>query len=117
MIKFRSMRHGEDDQAHRELMKKMINGEDVNQGTDEEPIFGKIKDDPRRTKIGSWMRRYSIDELPQMLNVLMGQMSIESQTAFRPTGLRTVRGLLSQISIPLLLLSSWSILTEPIACD
>ncbi|MBI3651525.1 MAG: sugar transferase [Acidobacteria bacterium] len=76
MIKFRSMHDGVDDQAHRDLMKKMINGEDVNQGTDHEPLYGKLKDDPRLTKIGSWMRRYSIDELPQMLNVLMGQMSI-----------------------------------------
>jgi exopolysaccharide biosynthesis polyprenyl glycosylphosphotransferase len=76
MIKFRSMRDGEDDQAHRDLMKKLINGEDVNQGTEEAPIFGKIKDDPRLTRIGSWMRRYSIDELPQILNVFMGQMSV-----------------------------------------
>ncbi len=76
MFKFRSMRDGVDDQAHRELMKKLINGEEVNQGTETEPIYGKIKDDPRLTKIGSWMRRYSIDELPQMLNVLLGQMSI-----------------------------------------
>ena len=76
MYKFRSMKDGVDDQAHRELMKKMINGEDANQGTGEEPIYGKIKDDPRLTKIGSWMRRYSVDELPQIINVLMGQMSV-----------------------------------------
>jgi exopolysaccharide biosynthesis polyprenyl glycosylphosphotransferase len=76
MIKFRSMRHGEDDQAHRELMARMISGEDANQGTRDEPLYGKVKDDPRLTKIGSWMRRYSIDELPQILNVVIGQMSI-----------------------------------------
>ncbi|HWC78299.1 MAG TPA: sugar transferase, partial [Blastocatellia bacterium] len=75
MIKFRSMRDG-NDQAHRDLMKRMINGEDTNQGTSDRPIYGKLKDDPRMTRIGNWMRRYSIDELPQMLNVLMGQMSI-----------------------------------------
>jgi lipopolysaccharide/colanic/teichoic acid biosynthesis glycosyltransferase len=76
MIKFRSMKDGADDEAHRELMKRMINGEDTNQGTGDRPIYGKIKDDPRLTKIGSSMRRYSIDELPQVLNVLMGQMSM-----------------------------------------
>ena len=76
MIKFRSMKDGTDDQAHREMMKRMINGDDANQGTSDEPIYGKLKDDPRLTGIGSWMRRYSIDELPQVLNVLMGQMSI-----------------------------------------
>ncbi len=76
MFKFRSMRDGVDDQAHRELMKKMISGEEANQGTTIEPIYGKVKDDPRLTKIGSWMRRYSIDELPQFLNVVTGQMSV-----------------------------------------
>jgi len=76
MIKFRSMADGVDDQAHRELMRRTINGEDANQGTPDEPIYGKVKDDPRLTRIGSWMRRYSFDELPQTFNVLMGQMSI-----------------------------------------
>jgi exopolysaccharide biosynthesis polyprenyl glycosylphosphotransferase len=76
MIKFRSMQNGVDDQVHRELMEKMINGEIPNHGTASEPIYGKVKDDPRLTKIGNWMRRYSIDELPQMFNVLLGQMSV-----------------------------------------
>ena len=39
------------------------------------PLF-KIKDDPRVTKVGRIMRRYSIDELPQILNVLRGEMSL-----------------------------------------
>jgi exopolysaccharide biosynthesis polyprenyl glycosylphosphotransferase len=39
------------------------------------PLF-KIKDDPRVTRIGRVLRRYSIDELPQMLNVLRGEMSL-----------------------------------------
>ncbi|HST21394.1 MAG TPA: sugar transferase, partial [Blastocatellia bacterium] len=76
MIKFRSMKNGVDDQAHRDLMARTISGEDANQGTSEQPIYGKLKDDPRLTKIGGWMRRYSFDEVPQILNVLTGQMSI-----------------------------------------
>jgi exopolysaccharide biosynthesis polyprenyl glycosylphosphotransferase len=76
MIKFRSMMDGTDDQVHRELMQRTINGEDANQGTSDEPLYGKVKDDPRLTKIGGWMRRYSVDELPQIVNVLRGQMSI-----------------------------------------
>ena len=76
MFKFRSMMDGTDDQAHRDLMRRTINGEDANQGTSDEPIYGKVKDDPRLTKIGGWMRRYSVDELPQIVNVLRGQMSI-----------------------------------------
>jgi len=76
MIKFRSMHAGTDDQAHRELMERTINGRDANQGTSDQPLYGKIKNDPRLTRIGSWIRRYSIDELPQILNVLFGDMSI-----------------------------------------
>jgi exopolysaccharide biosynthesis polyprenyl glycosylphosphotransferase len=76
MLKFRSMKEGADDTIHRELMRRMINGEDVNQGTPDRPLYGKVKDDPRLTRIGSWMRRYSLDELPQVINVLKGEMSI-----------------------------------------
>src|SRR6185369_6601704 len=50
MIKFRSMMDGVDDQAHRELMRRTINGEDANQGSADAPVYGKVKDDPRLTR-------------------------------------------------------------------
>jgi lipopolysaccharide/colanic/teichoic acid biosynthesis glycosyltransferase len=34
------------------------------------PLY-KIKDDPRKTRIGKWIEKYSIDELPQLLNVFL----------------------------------------------
>jgi len=65
LYKFRSMYVGAEN--HRELLNKRneMNG----------PVF-KIKKDPRCTKFGKFMRRFSIDELPQFFNILKGDMSL-----------------------------------------
>lgn len=65
MIKFRSMFVS----AEKRL-------QDLLDKNDAEGAMFKMKDDPRVTKIGKFLRRYSIDELPQIINVLMGQMSL-----------------------------------------
>ncbi len=65
MLKFRTM--------HRDAEARMKEIEHLNEK--EGPIF-KIRNDPRVTRVGRWLRRTSIDELPQLLNVLLGDMSI-----------------------------------------
>lgn len=66
MLKFRSMRVGADQE-----LKALLEA----QGTSEKPLF-KIKDDPRITPVGRFIRKYSLDELPQLFNVLGGSMSL-----------------------------------------
>jgi exopolysaccharide biosynthesis polyprenyl glycosylphosphotransferase len=63
MLKFRSMRADAEEETG--------------------PIWAK-KDDPRRTRVGSLIRRYSLDELPQFINVLLGDMSLVGPRPERP---------------------------------
>jgi len=74
--KFRTMRVDADDAAHREYQRRFIAGSpDANLGGDERPAY-KLRSDSRVTRVGSVLRRLSLDELPQLLNVLRGDMSI-----------------------------------------
>ncbi len=71
MYKFRTMHVGGSDAQLRELIARELRGEDTS-------VDGstKIDRDPRVTSIGSWLRRTSLDELPQLLNVIRGQMAL-----------------------------------------
>lgn len=73
MLKFRSMRVNTDDSAHREYVKKLIQ-----ENTSLAGGTGTLKmtDDPRITRVGKFIRRTSLDELPQFFNVLLGEMSL-----------------------------------------
>ena len=75
--KFRSMRPSNDDSIHREFVSSLIQGKhaDINQQPSGDPLF-KIKNDPRVTPVGRFIRSTSIDELPQLFNVLKGDMSL-----------------------------------------
>lgn len=76
-FKFRSMTSGADDGIHREYVTRLISGDhrDANQGGAGETLY-KLKSDPRVTWVGKLIRRTSIDELPQLFNVLKGDMSL-----------------------------------------
>ncbi len=64
IVKFRSMVDGADSQKAELMDRNIATG----------PLF-KIKNDPRVTRVGRWIRRFSLDELPQIINVVRGEMS------------------------------------------
>jgi exopolysaccharide biosynthesis polyprenyl glycosylphosphotransferase len=73
LFKFRSM-YVDADKRHHDLVRE----------TGSDPRHFKMKDDPRRTSVGKWIRRLSIDELPNLLNVLRGEMSLVGPRAPTP---------------------------------
>jgi len=78
-LKFRSMYVNNDDAIHREYIAKLIEGnkqcKQKGEGDTDAPVF-KIKNDPRITPVGGFLRKTSLDELPQFINVLKGDMSL-----------------------------------------
>jgi lipopolysaccharide/colanic/teichoic acid biosynthesis glycosyltransferase len=76
MLKFRTMRPASD-AAHREYTARWIaQGRPFNSGNGDCAALYKMTQDPRVTRLGALLRRFSIDELPQLINVLRGEMSL-----------------------------------------
>jgi lipopolysaccharide/colanic/teichoic acid biosynthesis glycosyltransferase len=72
VLKFRTMREGTDDGPHREYLTKIMSA-DATPGTNN---LYKLERADDVTPVGRWLRKTSIDELPQLFNVLKGDMSL-----------------------------------------
>lgn len=73
VFKFRTMFHGVDDAPHREYVKQLLRAGHAAEST---AGMYKLTDDARVTRVGAVLRKWSLDEVPQLINVFRGEMSL-----------------------------------------
>ncbi len=75
MLKLRTMHVGQDDRIHREYVTSLLSAGQEAVASPGSGLY-KLEADPRVTRVGAWLRKTSLDELPQLYNVLRGEMSL-----------------------------------------
>jgi exopolysaccharide biosynthesis polyprenyl glycosylphosphotransferase len=75
-LKFRSMYANNDPKIHQTFIKRVIKGEHDGKAEGGDKVVYKMTNDPRITRVGRFIRRTSLDEVPQFINVLKGDMSL-----------------------------------------
>ena len=76
IYKLRTMRDGQDDSLHRQYLQDFISTNKTAGENEEGEKQFKLDNDPRVTKVGKMLRRLSLDEIPQLINVIRGEMSL-----------------------------------------
>ncbi|MEM7127343.1 MAG: sugar transferase [Chloroflexota bacterium] len=74
IVKFRTMRNNADESLHKKQVQAFVEGTLAK--TDEGKVQTKIYDDPRITRFGHILRKTNLDEIPQLFNILRGEMSM-----------------------------------------
>lgn len=109
-LKFRTMHDGSDSSPHLKFLDQLIAGREPCRGRPNQDEAYKLTEDRRITRIGRPLRRLSIDELPQLWNVIMGEMSLVGPQAPQPFEVERYRPeWLPRLMVPAGLTGPWQV--------